>query len=97
MLNVQTEGSEKPPGFATQLGRGLDIGTLSPSSQIKSSNEVIRCPPVLELRQLLQYQPISHETRAKLVTVLISHQFASTQPGCTNEAVGSEPRLRPQV
>ena len=67
VVNVQTEGNRSSRGFATRLGRGLDIGSLSQSSQSQSTLDVIRCPPVLELRQLLQYQPISQLTRAKSV------------------------------
>jgi len=68
-LSVQTEGSESSHGFATRLGRGLDIGTMKPSCRPECSREVMRCPPVLELRQLMQYQPVSQQTRNKLVHV----------------------------
>jgi len=69
VLNVQSGRSELAPGFATRVGRGLDIGTLTsdPARPECRHGDVIRCPPLLEIRQLLQYQPITTQMRTKLV------------------------------
>jgi len=67
-MQVQEEGSRGSRGFATQLGRGLDIGTASQqSARVRDSCDSVTCPPVLELRQLLHYQPVSPETRSASV------------------------------
>jgi len=74
MMTLQSRrggGVAECRAFATSVGRGLDIGTLAsppPGRPGSTRCDVVpRCPPVLELRQLLQYQPISPQTRQKSV------------------------------
>jgi len=62
---MQTDGSGSSRGFATRLGRGLEIGAMSQSSRHEGSCDAVQCPPVLELRQLLQYEPVSEQMRAR--------------------------------
>ena len=66
VLTMQTNSGASSRGFATRLGRGLEIGALSQSSRSDGNSDATQCPPVLELRQLLQYQPVSEQTRARL-------------------------------
>jgi len=68
-LNVQNKGSWPAAAFGTRVGRGLHIGTLDKPARSHGHAELVGCPPVLELRQLLQYQPISQQTREKLVAL----------------------------
>ena len=93
VLNVQVKGSKPSHGFATRLGRGLDIGTLNQSSRPECTREAVRCPPVLELRQLLQYQPVTQQTRAKLVAVAHyskQRKIHEILAGCDHVAVFTE-------
>ncbi|XP_052360976.1 sperm-associated antigen 17-like isoform X1 [Oncorhynchus keta] len=59
----------KTPGplFGTTLGRGL---TLREKPVSEACRPVLSCPDTLEVRQLLQYQPVSRQLRRTLETRL---------------------------
>ncbi|XP_031675388.1 sperm-associated antigen 17 isoform X3 [Oncorhynchus kisutch] len=59
----------KKPGplFGTTLGRGL---TLREKPVSEACRPVLSCPDTLEVRQLLQYQPVSRQLRRTLETRL---------------------------
>ena len=55
---MKTEG----PRFGRNVGQGLAVGSL-----VKAPPQppVLKCPSSLEIRQLLQYKPVSPELREK--------------------------------
>ncbi|KAM9397205.1 sperm-associated antigen 17 isoform 6-T6 [Salvelinus alpinus] len=55
------------PPFGTTLGRGL---TLREKPVSEACRSVLSCPDTLEVRQLLQYQPVSRQLRRTLETRL---------------------------
>ncbi|XP_050391323.1 sperm-associated antigen 17 isoform X2 [Patella vulgata] len=57
------EFKQAGPRFGTNVGHGLAVG-----SAIKSPTRVaiVKCPDVLELRQLVQYNPVSEKLRIQL-------------------------------
>ena len=52
----------KGPPLGQTVGRGLSIGT---QVAMPSKLPVLRCPTVLELRQIIQYKPVSAELRER--------------------------------
>ena len=53
---VKMEG----PSFGTCVGRGLVVGNVVHKEMVPP---VVQCPSMLEVRQLLQYKPVSQELR----------------------------------
>ena len=48
------------PRFGTNVGQGLSVGAaVKPHSRVP----ILKCPSVLELRQLIQYKPMSEDLR----------------------------------
>ena len=56
------------------IGRGLDIGGSGASTKrAPPVKEAVKCPQILEMRQLLQYKPIGEEARHNLSASLRSY------------------------
>lgn len=48
------------PKYGTTLGQGLNVGTVS---KLQARIPILKCPSKLELRQLIQYKPVSNQLR----------------------------------
>ncbi|CAH1799483.1 unnamed protein product [Owenia fusiformis] len=62
--NLPSKEEKKPgPSFGNNVGTGLAVGTavIPPPPQ-----SILKCPNMLELRQLLQYKPMEETLRTKL-------------------------------
>jgi hypothetical protein len=46
------------PKYGTTLGQGLNVGTVS---KLQARIPILKCPSKLELRQLIQYKPVSNQ------------------------------------
>lgn len=55
---TRTEG----PNFGTQVGQGLTVGSMM---KTLPALPILKCPSVLEVRQILQYKPISEDLRSR--------------------------------
>lgn len=61
------------PKFGTNVGKGLAIGSMV---KTPANPPVLECPRKLEMRQLVQYKPVSKEFRDGLVSfVLYEHNY----------------------
>jgi hypothetical protein len=59
------DGEPRHGGFGTRVGRGLNIGTVRPT-KTKMDPSSVACPSVLEVRQLLQFKPVSEQLRSSI-------------------------------
>ena len=74
------EGATTTQRFAASVGKGLDIGVLQHAKNSLSSLSPItlECPAVLEVRQLLQFSPVTEQTRSRFditVNAILSHLY----------------------
>ncbi|XP_076077508.1 sperm-associated antigen 17-like isoform X7 [Mytilus galloprovincialis] len=51
------------PKYGTTLGQGLNVGTVSKQA---ARIPILKCPNKLELRQIIQYKPVSNQLRDQL-------------------------------
>ena len=55
---------KKPgPKFGTNVGQGLNVGA---AIRTQSRIPILKCPVALELRQFVQYKPVSEDLRERL-------------------------------
>ena len=57
------ETKKEGPKFGTNVGSGLEIGSIAPKPQQFCSCPKVCCPPILEMRQIFQYQPVCPDKR----------------------------------
>ncbi|XP_078618505.1 sperm-associated antigen 17-like isoform X8 [Branchiostoma floridae x Branchiostoma japonicum] len=64
-LKTMSVSAEKTPGpsFGTNVGKGLSVGSVMSSPR---PVPVLHCPDTLEIRQLVQYKPVSEDLRKRL-------------------------------
>ncbi|KAI8520911.1 Sperm-associated antigen 17, partial [Branchiostoma belcheri] len=64
-LKTMSVSAEKTPGpsFGTNVGKGLSVGSVMSSPR---PEPVLHCPDTLEIRQLVQYKPVSDDLRKRL-------------------------------
>ncbi|CAH1225250.1 SPAG17 [Branchiostoma lanceolatum] len=64
-LKTMSVSAEKTPGpsFGTNVGKGLSVGSVMSSPR---PEPVLHCPDTLEIRQLVQYKPVSEDLRRRL-------------------------------
>ena len=48
------------PKFGTKVGKGLAIGSMV---KIPTKPSILECPKKLEMRQIIQYKPVSNACR----------------------------------
>ncbi|XP_055887729.1 sperm-associated antigen 17-like isoform X4 [Biomphalaria glabrata] len=74
LLTLPPKEVKKPgPKFGTNVGKGLNIGSLN-----KGSNRIsiLKCPNKLELRQLIQYKPMTEQLRNRLKNGVLKYSEA---------------------
>eukprot|EP00058_Branchiostoma_floridae_P014404 XP_002599892.1 hypothetical protein BRAFLDRAFT_120607 [Branchiostoma floridae] len=64
-LKTMSVSAEKTPGpsFGTNVGKGLSVGSVMSSPR---PVPILHCPDTLEIRQLVQYKPVSEDLRKRL-------------------------------
>ena len=55
------EDVKEGPSFGTNVGQGLAVGSAVRGNTVPS---LLKCPSVLQIRQILQYKPITEELRS---------------------------------
>ncbi|ESO93308.1 hypothetical protein LOTGIDRAFT_232733 [Lottia gigantea] len=71
LTNLPPKEYKKPgPPFGTNVGKGLAIGSTQKTSRRVA---ILKCPDILEIRQLVQYEPITDPLRIKLCNGLRSY------------------------
>ncbi|KAH9508941.1 hypothetical protein Btru_048357, partial [Bulinus truncatus] len=74
LINLPPKEFKKPgPKFGTNVGKGLNIGSLN-----KGPNRIpiLKCPSKLELRQLIQYKPMTEQLRNRLKNGVLKYSEA---------------------
>ncbi|CAG5128748.1 unnamed protein product, partial [Candidula unifasciata] len=73
LKTIPAKEYKKPgPVFGTNVGKGLNIGI---DIKAPAKIPILKCPEKLELRHLLQFQPVTEDLRQKLLSAL--REFAS--------------------
>lgn len=66
------EHKKDGPAFATKMGTGLAVGSAVKTVPMLP---IIKCPNVLQVRQILQYKPVTAELRSGYVSLIFSLTF----------------------
>lgn len=84
------EEKKEGPTFGTNVGTGLAVGSAIKSSSIQP---IVRCPTLLQVRQILQYKPVSTELRDQLWTGLFNYgEFVKRKLELMDGLLIDEPR-----
>ena len=69
LTTIPAQEEKRPgPAFGTNVGAGLAVGS---ALRALPTPPILKCPSKLEIRQILQYKPISEELRNGYVNWLI--------------------------
>ena len=55
--------------FGTNVGQGMAVGSVV-KNPLKAP--LLKCPNVLELRQILQYKPVTEDLRTRYMSFVIN-------------------------